>query len=1182
MEFAIAEMDEKKLELSFKENIFPDNFDQTDSNIKSNVQFAEVINKPLIQEEIKIYKKIPSQEKFEQNSISQIKENPISIKDSNEKKYHQLIEENNIDKTIRSTISLNNFSHEYLKNQESIDVILPQDKCLQKSSSCNDIRSSSSTLFDALLCTSSDIISNYNVKTIRPNKCKKLNIMCNDEEETIFSTKLHVDSHETKCLKETDNTHEKCEIKNNIKTIDGLVCHSNIDEKLIANNDQTQTLTNLINCEKDFNKEQKLNETIQNSKLQNNIISRTTLVDDSRLVKISLPTNPINIMQSNAQFLNKSRNFLNFITEKSTNIMEKALLPQHLTLKYNSVMKSVDNIYSEKKYIEESSNIESSLTEPVFNNISDSFVKEKNISYAEKCEIDIQSADNECVKNENNENKIVITNSNEIICENIEKNNKYLSTNDHNNDFSKDLELKNLEQSKSYIINNDIDKTNDNVFSTETNENYNINSMVLNSEENNFQENIIINNLNHKEKEIVDFEKSKQSLLQHPVYLTLLKDYADLKSKYLKLQEKIENLEEKKRILKEENKGEIFSMQIETLEKTINRLTFELHTSLEAQEIYKKDYNIANKERESMVMKYAVSEKQLIDTQRAKEYAERKVKEMTTQQETLQNKLREMQGERTRICNILSNKHREMTDLQKEVERLKEDVKMRDIKLQWTQNKLKTEMDLQKETQQKLDKAMIRINEMKEECEQVRKETQETMRKFQQSEENKAITLDQQLKEQQARLILERHVTEDKEMLRIQLQKEVDTLKHRQQILIEENNTLSLKIQDAEKDRLTYESNLNNLKIIVDQRQKEIMELHNKVSELEMLKTQLQHKNQYLASTEMEIQHLRLANEELQSDMFACRQKEAEMLDFTQKLTDKNVRLQSEFTVIEAKIKQLEQEHGPLREHINQLNNKVKTLEESCAQERKTRIEECEILTRHLAEQTQTAQNLAEQLEDSQGENAVLKRKQQLSMKEMTRELQQCRKKLEAFETLPYNSLDIVSRTGSNVSLNTADALNGALSDNNVNGDQNIQLTEPSRQLLIDRIIKLQESNARKAEKLDFFEEHTRILVEELQKKKRIIQNYILHENIGAMGNNERDKYKAELARHGGIMASVYNQRVSDDNMTLELSLEINQKLQAVLEDALFKNITLKDSIDTLGEEIARLTMQNQQRQNTK
>lgn len=129
---------------------------------------------------------------------------------------------------------------------------------------------------------------------------------------------------------------------------------------------------------------------------------------------------------------------------------------------------------------------------------------------------------------------------------------------------------------------------------------------------------------------------------------------------------------------------------------------------------------------------------------------------------------------------------------------------------------------------------------MKEECDLVRKETQESMRKFQESEENKAVTLDQQLKEQQARLILERHVTEDKEMLRLHLQKEVETLKHRQQVLIEENNTLSLKIQDVEKKRLNCESNLSNLKIVSDQRQKEIVELHSKVSELEALKVQLQ------------------------------------------------------------------------------------------------------------------------------------------------------------------------------------------------------------------------------------------------------------------------------------------------------------------------------------------------------
>ena len=51
---------------------------------------------------------------------------------------------------------------------------------------------------------------------------------------------------------------------------------------------------------------------------------------------------------------------------------------------------------------------------------------------------------------------------------------------------------------------------------------------------------------------------------------------------------------------------------------------------------------------------------------------------------------------------------------------------------------------------------------------------------------------------------------------------------------------------------------------------------------------------------------------------------------------------------------------------------------------------------------------------------------------------------------------------------------------------------------------------------------------------------------------------QAQVARHGGIMASVYSSKASDPDMTLELSLEINRKLQAVLEDTILKNITLK------------------------
>jgi len=43
-------------------------------------------------------------------------------------------------------------------------------------------------------------------------------------------------------------------------------------------------------------------------------------------------------------------------------------------------------------------------------------------------------------------------------------------------------------------------------------------------------------------------------------------------------------------------------------------------------------------------------------------------------------------------------------------------------------------------------------------------------------------------------------------------------------------------------------------------------------------------------------------------------------------------------------------------------------------------------------------------------------------------------------------------------------------------------------------------------------------------------------------------------------MASLYSQQTLDEGMTLSLSLEINSKLQALLEDTLLKNIKLKAS----------------------
>jgi len=50
------------------------------------------------------------------------------------------------------------------------------------------------------------------------------------------------------------------------------------------------------------------------------------------------------------------------------------------------------------------------------------------------------------------------------------------------------------------------------------------------------------------------------------------------------------------------------------------------------------------------------------------------------------------------------------------------------------------------------------------------------------------------------------------------------------------------------------------------------------------------------------------------------------------------------------------------------------------------------------------------------------------------------------------------------------------------------------------------------------------------------------------------------MCKKGGIMASLYSHQTLDEGMTLSLSLEINSKLQALLEDSLLKNIKLKAS----------------------
>lgn len=587
-------------------------------------------------------------------------------------------------------------------------------------------------------------------------------------------------------------------------------------------------------------------------------------------------------------------------------------------------------------------------------------------------------------------------------------------------------------------------------------------------------------------------------------------------------------------------------------------------------DLIKKQYETANKEKEATVVRYATSEMELINQRKEKESLEKRLKDIVKERDLTMAKLKTLSGEKARICQMFDNKCSEVSVLQKEVEKLKEDIFSRDIKIKWLQNKIRSDTEIIKEHESKLEKLSLQVQEAKEEAEKAKIDAQASMKQFYESQENRAHTLDLQLKEQQAQLILERHNFEDREAVVRQLQREVETLKAKQQLFIDENNALSLKVQSLEKEKLDYENNVSKLKYSSDKQNHEITELQGKISLMEALKLQLQHEQERLAVCQNELETLRTSNAELVQDMTSCREREADMLEFTQKVTAKNVRLQSEFSFIEAKAQQLECEGGPLQNKVKELEDIVETLKKEIEKERAERCEEKKVVAHHLAEKTARIETLQIQIDDLRGENQVMKHKNAATVRELNRELQHYRKRMEQYENGSGNdSLCQGSRASSCTSLNDTVAVN-----NNIHSQQ----AEPDRQALIERIVKLQRSNARYSEKIDFLEENTRQLVSELQKKTKVLQSYILREEAGALSSGSMDHNKAELAKHGGIMASVYGSKQVDDSMTLELSLEINHKLQAVLEDTLLKNITLKENIDTLGDEIARLTQQRLQK----
>ncbi|KRZ49107.1 Uncharacterized protein T02_4687 [Trichinella nativa] len=581
-----------------------------------------------------------------------------------------------------------------------------------------------------------------------------------------------------------------------------------------------------------------------------------------------------------------------------------------------------------------------------------------------------------------------------------------------------------------------------------------------------------------------------------------------------------------------------------------------------------KSSEIAEREKNNAVVKYAQREKEILVLESSNQKLQQQIRQLISDRDALGSQLRAAKNVRDGLVTACEKKDLEISNLRKEADRLKFQIQEGDVRLKIAYKKNDELVEALRVSNSELDRLKSELSNFGGKL--IDAKTTNGAAGVENANDSQKCSAYSSLPDESL------HLQERlRELEECNLSKEncIDELRSK---LSEHENTL-------------------------EEQKKQINQLNDELQQLNGIESKWQTCQRDLANLESDCQQAELeANE--------CRQETERLLQLVETLTNSNTLLKTENLTLTSKVQSLENADSSNSEIVERLNQRLTNLEEEYLEHQRNARTEVESLEALLSEKAQLERELTTSLLDEQNTIKVLKRKHQAYAKELKAEICILKRRLDNYESSAASQCsgssvaDEHSRAPSPSSWSCSN-INNSNSNNNAlpNGEDiqaeyhhpatsttttfnHVQTTVcEHNQLMIEKIVKLQRALARRNEKIEFLEEHMKSLFHEIRKKTKIIQSYVIREEAGMLTSATFDMKKlqalldqAEMAKRGQtVMSNLFSTGMSNREINLELAVEMLRKLQAVLEDTLLKNITFKESVDTLGEEIARLSREN-------